>query len=123
MTSPPTKLTVIPLPGLTLDTLGIYFASLGLLRLLSRQWPSVRGCWRDGCVVVIGPDSLSSIADFIHEVGTKQTWSDYGKPWDAQQKKDTKLAQAKKPVVNVAHWHSHLAPENEVMLGGARFIL
>jgi CRISPR-associated protein Csx17 len=116
MTTPSTKLTVIPLPGLTLDTLGLYFTALGLLRVLSREWPSVRGCWRDGCFVVLGPESLSVINDYIYQVGIDQTWSDYGKPWDAQQKKDTKLSQVKKLAVNVAHWQSHLASESEAML-------
>ncbi len=116
MTTQPTKLSVIPLPGLSLDTLGLYLAALGLLRLISRQWPTVRGCWRDGCFVIIGPDTLEGVTEFVHKIGITQKWSDYGKPWDAHQKKDTKLAGAKKPVVNVAHWRSHLAPEHEALL-------
>jgi len=116
MTTPSTNLKVIPLPGLTLDNLGLYFAALGLLRLLSRQWPTVRGCWRDGCFVVVGPDSLESITDYVHRIGTSKTWTDYGKPWDAQQKRDTKLSAAKKSAMNVAHWRSHHAAENEALL-------
>jgi CRISPR-associated protein Csx17 len=64
----------------------------------------------------MGPDSLKSITNFVYEIGINQKWSDYGKPWDAQQKRDTKLAQAKKPVINVAHWRSHLASETEALL-------
>lgn len=116
LTSHTSRLQVIPLPGLTLDTLGLYFVALGLLRLLSRQWPSARGCWREGCFVVVGPDSLKNITDFVHDIGVNQKWSDYGKPWDTQQKKDTKLAQAKKPVINVAHWRAHLASETDALL-------
>jgi hypothetical protein len=38
-----TKLSILTFPGLTLDTLGLYFAALGLLRLLSRKWPAGSG--------------------------------------------------------------------------------
>lgn len=52
-------LKAISLPGLTLDTLGLYFAALGLLRLLSRKWPQVRGCWRQGVFTVGGgPETI-----------------------------------------------------------------
>lgn len=50
------KFQAISLPGLTLDTLGLYFAALGLLRLVSRKWPQVRGCWRNGAFSIIGDD-------------------------------------------------------------------
>lgn len=57
------KMNAIPLPGLTLDTLGLYFAALGLLRLLSRRWPQVRGCWRNGVFTVIaGPEVEEALA-------------------------------------------------------------
>jgi hypothetical protein len=42
------RLPVLALPGLSPDSLGNYLASLGLLRVLSRKWPSTRIAWRDG---------------------------------------------------------------------------
>jgi len=40
------RLPVLALPGLSPDSLGNYLASLGLLRVLSRKWPSTRIAWR-----------------------------------------------------------------------------
>ncbi len=36
------RLPVVPIPGLTPDSLGNYLASLGLLRVLAHEWPQVR---------------------------------------------------------------------------------
>lgn len=97
----------VSLPGLTLDTLGLYFAALGLLRLLSRKWPEVRGCWRNGgFTVVAGPESLEPLEAYIFAIGLENQWSLYEKSWDAPQKADTKAAQAKKPVQAVAEWRT-----------------
>lgn len=109
-------LKAITLPGLTLDTLGLYFAALGLLRLLSRRWPQVRGCWRNGVFTVIGgPESSGELEDFVFEIGQENEWTPYGKPWDAPQKADTKAAQAKKPVTAVAQWRKQ-TDEGELAL-------
>ncbi len=117
MNATPQELSSVPLPGLTLDTLGLYLAALGLLRILSRKWPSIRGCWRNGCFTVVGePISLEQLEEFLYEVGLNEEWSDYGKPWDEFQKKDKKLAQAKKPAINVALWRSREATENQAVL-------
>ena len=116
MNATPQKLSAVPLPGLTLDTLGLYLAALGLLRILSRKWPSIRGCWRNGCFTVVEPVSSEQLEEFLCEVGRNEGWSDYGKPWDTFQKKDTKLAQAKKPVANVAFWRSREATESQAVL-------
>lgn len=116
MNATPQKLSAVPLPGLTLDTLGLYLAALGLLRILSRKWPSIRGCWRNGCFTVVEPVSSEQLEEFLCEVGRNEGWSDYGKPWDTFQKKDTKLAQANKPVANVAFWRSREATESQAVL-------
>jgi len=47
------KLPAIALPGLRPDSLGNYLASLGLLRLLAREWPEVRIAWKDGVLHVV----------------------------------------------------------------------
>ena len=117
MNATPQKFPVVPLSGLTLDTLGLYLAALGLLRILSRKWPSIRGCWRNGCFTVVrGPISWEQLDEFLYEVGLNEEWSDYGKPWDTFQKKDTKLAQAKKPAINVVLWRSREATESQAVL-------
>lgn len=117
MNATPKKLSAVPLPGLTLDTLGLYLAAIGLLRILSRKWPSIRGCWRNGCFTVVGgPISSRQLKEFLYKVGLKDDWSDYGKPWDEFQKKDTKLAQSKKPATNVALWRSREATESQAIL-------
>jgi len=117
MTKQPVKLPVVPLPGLTLDTLGLYLASLGLLRLLSREWPQIRGCWREGVfTVVAGPKRPEDIEVSVLGIGHDGKWTSYGKPWDDDQKKDTKLSQAKKPVGHVAAWRALVASEDEVSL-------
>lgn len=111
------RLAVVPLHGLTLDTLGHYLASLGLLRLLGREWPRVRGCWRNGIfTVVAGPEQPEVIEKFVFEGGLAGAWTEYGKPWGDLQKKDTKLSQVKKPVEHVAAWRAFNATEAQVSL-------
>ena len=39
----PNRLTVLPLPGLHLDSLGVCLSALGLLSLCSQRWDFVRG--------------------------------------------------------------------------------
>ncbi len=111
------KFTAVPFPGLTLDTLGLYLAALGLLRVLSRKWPAVRGCWRNGrFTTVMGPDSSQQLEEFVYQVGLDENWSGYGRPWAKFQKKDTKLKQAKKPAMHTALWRAHCATENQAAL-------
>lgn len=115
-TSPGQTLKAIPLPGLTLDTLGLYFAALGLLRLLSRKWPQVRGCWRQGVFTVVGgPEVLDEIAVFLFEIARSNQWTTYEKLWDAPQKADTKAAQMKKPIEAIANWRADTAEDSLLM--------
>lgn len=110
-------LKAVPLPGLTLDTLGLYFAALGLLRLLSRKWPQLRGCWRQGVFTVVGgPETLNELADFLFEIAQSDQWTFYEKLWDAPQKADTKAAQMKKPVKAIAIWRADTAEDSLLML-------
>ena len=68
MTQPVPSLPVLRLAGLHLDTLGNYFAALGLLRLAAHRWPAVKGCWRDGVFCLIGgPDNISELEAFEYE--------------------------------------------------------
>jgi CRISPR-associated protein Csx17 len=84
-------LPVIPLPGLPLEVLGNYLASLGLLRLLARRWPSVRIAWRNGVLVVVGgPKDLDQLLDHLMEIARNCAWTPYNREWSDEQKKSTK---------------------------------
>lgn len=115
-------LTTIPIPGLMPDTLGNYLASLGLLRIISRKWSNARCCWRDGVFTLLGNFAFDEITDFIQTIAEEDTWTPYSKSWDAQQKKDTKLAQAKKPIMNVAAWRAQEASEADAILSQSHLI-
>ena len=98
-TSSENHLPVIPIPGLSPDSLGNYLASLGLLRVLSRRWPSTRSAWRDEVLQVVGgPPTLDELLDeLVRIAGTqcdsdvsKREWTQYDKAWSDAQKKGTK---------------------------------
>lgn len=73
------KLTVISLPGLHLDSIGLGLAALGLLSVLSRKWPNVKACWRDGCFVVVqGPTATSEIVDAVTSSESEGKLQEYG---------------------------------------------
>jgi CRISPR-associated protein Csx17 len=111
-TSPSIKLQVISLSGLHLDTLGHYFAALGLLRLAARQWTSVKGCWRDGVFHLVGgPKDFSEFANFLIDVGKNNKWTQYTQGWSESQKKDTK----EKGAINLALWRTNQASEIEAV--------
>lgn len=93
------RLSAIPLPGLSPDSLGHYLASLGLLRVLSRKWSSTRVAWRDEVLQVVGgPSTLDELLDeLVRVAGTqaeidasKREWTQYDKAWSGEQKKGTK---------------------------------
>src|SRR5690606_28059638 len=92
-------LPVLALPGLSPDSLGNYLASLGLLRVLSRKWPSTRIAWRDDVLQVVGgPSSLDDLLDELVRVAAtqaavdvgKREWTQYDKAWSDAQKEGTK---------------------------------
>jgi len=85
------RLAAIPIPGLSPDSLGNYLASLGLLRVLSRKWPTTRVAWRDGVLQVVGgPSALADLLDEIMGVASERRWTRYDKAWSSEQKKGTK---------------------------------
>lgn len=93
------RLPVLALPGLSPDSLGNYLASLGLLRVLSRKWPSTRVAWRDEVLQVVGgPKALDELLDEIVRIAgtqadsdvSKREWTQYDKAWSDAQKKGTK---------------------------------
>jgi CRISPR-associated protein Csx17 len=82
------ELTAVPFKGVRPDSLGNYFVGLGLIAALSKKYPQIRGCWRDGHFVLVG-DSLSedAVKDYL-----LNEWQPipYDRWWSDIQKKDTK---------------------------------
>lgn len=89
MTSNTVDLSVIPLPGLRPEVLGNYLASLGLLRLLAREWPSVRIAWREGVLHVVGKPDLDAIVAALVNIADEGAWTPYERKWGKAQKEST----------------------------------
>lgn len=103
MSSSPARLSAVPLPGLRPDSLGNYLASLGLLRLLARKWPSVRIAWRDHVLYVVGgPASRDDLFAELGCVADKGAWTPYQRQWAVEQKKSTKA----KSGMHLAIWQA-----------------
>lgn len=120
------RLPALALPGLSPDSLGNYLASLGLLRVLSRRWPSTRIAWRDEVLQVIGgPPTLDELLGELVRVAATQTdadvgnreWTQYDKAWSDAQKEGTKA----KSGVPLAAWQA-AAPESALQLFAAHAV-
>jgi CRISPR-associated protein Csx17 len=112
MTHATPPLSVIRLAGLHLDTLGHYFAALGLLRTSARQWYSVKGCWREGVFHLVGgPQNFTELETFLLDIGSNNKWTQYTRGWLDKQKKDTKDKTAR----NLALWKAAEASEVEAV--------
>lgn len=125
------RLPTLALPGLSPDSLGNYLASLGLLRVLSRKWPSTRIAWRDEVLQVIGgPTSLDELLDELVRIAATQCdsdvsnreWTQYDKAWSEDQKRGTKaksgaplaLWQATAPEAQIQFFAAHAVPHVRV---------
>lgn len=125
------RLPVLSLPGLSPDSLGNYLASLGLLRVLSRKWPSTRIAWRDEVLQVVGgPPTLDDLLDeLVRVAGTQgdsdvsnREWTQYDKAWSYAQKNGTKaksgaplaLWQAEAPETQLEFFAAHAVPHVRV---------
>jgi CRISPR-associated protein Csx17 len=120
------RLSALPLPGLSPDSLGNYLASLGLLRVLSREWPSTRIAWRDEVLHVVGgPPTLEDLLDELVRVAAtqaeedvkKREWTQYIKGWSSNQKKGTD----EKSGLPLALWQAR-APEDLLPLFAAHAV-
>lgn len=126
-----TRLPVLALPGLSPDSLGNYLASLGLLRVLSRRWPSTRVAWRDEVLQVVGgPPTLDELLDELVRIAntqvesevSKREWTQYDKAWSDAQKKGTKaksgaplaLWQAEAQEAQLPFFAAHAVPHARV---------
>src|SRR3972149_4114750 len=64
------RLPALAIPGLPPDNPGDYLASLGLLRSLAREWPSVRIAWREDILHVVGgPVGLGEPLEAFADIG------------------------------------------------------
>jgi hypothetical protein len=81
-------LNAIHYHGIHTESLGHYLTGLGLLSGASRQWPTVRGCWRVGHFVLLG----ESLSDEQVRKYLLTSWqpTTYRRSWAAEQKKGTK---------------------------------
>jgi CRISPR-associated protein Csx17 len=120
------RLPALALPGLSPDSLGNYLASLGLLRVLSRRWPSTRIAWRDEVLQVVGgPATLGALLDELVRVACTQADTDaskreltqYDKAWSEEQKKGTKT----KSGTPLALWQAE-APEGQLRFFAAHAV-
>lgn len=84
-------LPVVPIPGLPSHSLGNYLACLGLLRSSSRKWPTVRICWREGVLQVVGgPSTFGELCEYLMLIAAERSWTPYKRGWTEAQKKSTK---------------------------------
>jgi CRISPR-associated protein Csx17 len=87
------RLPALAIPGLPPDSPGNYLASLGLLRSLTRKWPSVRIGWREGILHVVGgPTDMDELLDVLADIATNRAWTPYERSWADAQKKSSALA-------------------------------
>lgn len=115
------RLPALALPGLSPDSLGNYLASLGLLRVLSRKWPSTRIAWRDEVLQVVGgPETLDDLLDELMRVAANDNWIPYKRDWFDEMLKGTKLGQNKntatKAGVPLAEWRAKQSEEAVAVL-------
>jgi len=117
------RLPVLALPGLSPDSLGSYLGSLGLLRVVSRKWPSTRIAWRDEVLQVVGgPATLDELLNELVRVASERKWTPYDKAWSDAQKKGTKaksgeplaLWQAQTDEQNLQLFAAHAVPHGRV---------
>jgi CRISPR-associated protein Csx17 len=111
------RLPTLALPGLSPDSLGNYLASLGLLRVLSRKWPSTRIAWLNGVLRVVGgPSTLDELLDELVRIANDRKWTQYNKDWSDAKKSGTPLAlwQAKAPESQLQLFAAHAVPHARV---------
>ena len=82
------RLNVIAFDGINTDSLGQYLTGLGVLSAVSKKWPDIRGCWRNGRFVFVAESlTIDEVERFL-----AQEWqpTPYERWWVTSQKKDTK---------------------------------
>jgi len=103
-------LRVLRFDGLHPDTLGHYFAGVGLLAAVGKQWPDVRGCWRNRRFVLLTEKlTKEQLKGYLLE-----TWQPtrYERWWaDAQTSKDDTnlwIERSKRSVIEVTVMEAQL---------------
>lgn len=96
MTNRADRMPVVSIPGLVPDSPGHYLASLGLLRLLARTWPTVRIAWRDGVLHVVGgPENIVQVVEKLIVIAANGEWTRYERERWASAHKDSSALAAK----------------------------
>ena len=118
------RLPTLALPGLSPDSLGNYLASLGLLRVLSRNWTRTRIAWLNGVLRVVGgPPTLDELLNELVRIADSRDWTRYNKKdekkkeWSDAQKESTKA----KSGTPLALWQAK-APESQLQLFAAHAV-
>jgi CRISPR-associated protein Csx17 len=118
-----TVLPAIAVPGLRPTSLGAYLAALGLLRILSRQWPRVRAAWRNGVFFLInGPTNRDALTGALMSIADQGSWTPYLRGWHDAQLKSPKTPSGAKSGAKLALWQSE-AEEDELELFAAHAAL
>ncbi|WP_249399240.1 type I-G CRISPR-associated protein Cas8g1/Csx17 [Chloracidobacterium thermophilum] len=112
------------LPGLSPDSLGNYLASLGLLRVLSRNWTRTRIAWLNGVLRVVGgPPTLDELLNELVRIADSRDWTRYNKK--DEKKKEWSDAQKEgreaKSGTPLALWQAK-APESQLQLFAAHAV-
>ena len=87
------ELNTVPFIGVRPDSLGNYFVGLGLIAALSKKYPQIRGCWRNGHFVLVG-DALREDAVKDYLLNEWQPTS-YVRWWEKAYGIDSELAKKK----------------------------
>lgn len=109
MSADPVVLPAVRCGGLHLDSLGHYLAALGLLGIATREWPQVRGAWREEAFWLVGgPKDIGSLTTAVAEVLRSARARSYYLGWKDAQKGDSNEARATKKGVTVrlVRWRS-----------------
>jgi len=110
------------LAGLRPEVLGNYLASLGLLRILARRWPTLRIAWRNRVLHVVGEPDLDAIVCALLKIAVEEQWSPYERKWQEAQRASSKMKsgrplalwQATAPEAILELFAAHAVPHAEV---------
>jgi len=101
------KWPVVPLAGITNDTLGSYLFALGIFSIASRRWPAVRSCWRNGVFVFVnGPQNLDEVAEATVRFAEAKSWRLLDPGW-----KDAAKRSQKEGLGVLRSWRSRASEE------------
>jgi CRISPR-associated protein Csx17 len=109
---------VLPLPGLTLESVGNYLAALGLFSIAARAWPAVRSCWRNGAFALLnGPRDMAELVEQVSAFARDARWRPFEPSWKEAAK------QTQKAGLGVLHrWRANEADEEMLLALDAHLV-